>query len=363
MKRNPFLPITVFSLLVATVFFAVDPARACTSLTIKSADGGVMYGRTMEFGFELDSEAVVIPRNYAFKGTGPDGKPGKTWTSKYAATGMNAFKLPVLVDGVNEKGLAGGILYFPGYADYTTAADADAGESVAPWEFLTWVLTSFASVDEVKAAIDQVEVIGLKMPQLGAVPPFHYTVHDASGKSIVIEPIGGKLKVYDNPYGVMTNSPTFDWHLTNLSNYVKLTPENVAPLKVGGQEITSFGEGSGWLGIPGDPTPPSRFIRALAFSMTSDPEPAGEKSVRLVEHIMNNFDIPKGTIRNDEKMADYTQWTTVADLKNRSYYVKTYENQTLQGIDLMAFDLDAKEVVSTAVEPMIAPPALFKSGS
>ena len=356
------LSLSSLTLLAVGVFGAMpSTTTACTSLLIPTSDEGYVYGRTMEFGVELDSSAMVIPRQYALVGTGPEGKPGKTWTSKYAAGGINAFQLPFLVDGVNEKGLAGGILYFPDYAVYTPAAKTDATKSVAPWEFLTWALTNFATVDEVKAALDGVEILDVKMPQLGLVPPFHYTLHDLTGNSLVIEPINGTLKVYDNPTGVMTNSPTFDWHLTNLKNYIKLSPENAPPLKVGRHQITSFGQGSGWLGIPGDPTPPSRFVRALAFSLSADPQPAGDQSVRLVEHVMNNFDIPKGEIRQGKKMADYTQWTGIADLKQRRYYVKTYDDQVLRCIDLMEFDLDAKDVATAAIPPSLVPPPLFPS--
>lgn len=351
--------VTALFLLAAAL---MTPAKACTSLLLGTSDGGFVYGRTMEFGFPLEAEAIVVPRRYAFRGAGSEGKPtGKAWVSKYAATGMNAFGLPVIIDGLNEKGLAGGVLYFPGYAEYTAPARAEAAKSVAPWEFLTWVLTSFATVDEVKAALQGVEILDLSLSQLGTVPPFHYVVHDAAGKSIVIEPTGGTLKVYDNPFGVMTNSPTFDWHLTNLKNYVKLTAKNVPPLEVGGQKISSLGEGSGWLGLPGDPTPPSRFVRALAFSLTSNPQPAGDASVRLVEHIMNNFDIPAGTIRDGREAADYTQWISVADLKSRRYYVKTYETPYLQMIDLPRFDPEAQAIVSAPVKPALAAPSLFPS--
>ncbi len=350
-------------LLCAAVFFLVafGTARACTSLLLGTASGGHVYGRTMEFGFELDSDVIFMPRKMAVVGTGPAGQPGKPWVSKYAMVGMNAFDMPIVCDGINEKGLAGGILYFPGYAQYTPDADATASKCMAPWEFLAWALGNFATVEEVKAALDGVEIIGAKMPHLGAVPPFHYTLHDATGKSIVIEPTGGKLVVFDNPYGVMTNSPTFDWHLTNLRNYVKLTPVNVPPMKVAGQTVDSFGQGSGWLGIPGDPTPPSRLIRALAFSMTSDQKPNGIESVRLVEHIMNNFDIPYGTIRNPKPGGDldYTQWTTIADIQELVYYVKTYNNQMLVSIPLADFDFDAKAVSTAAIKDDLVAPKLF----
>lgn len=338
---------------------AASVSLACTSLVVKTADDGLVYGRTMEFGFDLKSEVRVIPRAQKNTGTGADSKPGKTWTAKYAMVGMNALDQDFVADGLNEKGLVGGILYFPGYAQYTKPADADPAKSVAPWEFLTWALGTCANVQEIKDALDGVEVIGLKYPGPDFMPPFHYTFHDASGQSIVIEPTGGKLKVFDNPFGVMTNSPTFDWHLTNLGNYVTLSPDNVEPLKVNGQTVPSFGQGSGWLGIPGDPTPPSRFIRALAFSMTSDTQPSGMESVRLVEHIMNNFDIPYGTINPGKGEApDYTQWTTVVDLKSKVYYIKTYENQTLQSVALSDFDLDAKSSVNLPIQPMLDAPKL-----
>lgn len=357
-KHFPPLSRIVVGTLAATLL-SVSSLMACTSLVIKSADGGMLYGRTMEFGFDLKSEVNVIPRNQKNTGTGADGKAGKQWTSQYGMVGMNALGQDFVADGLNEKGLVGGILYFPGYAEYTKPADADASKAVAPWEFLTWALGTCASVEEVKSTLDGVEVIGLEYPGPNFVPPFHYTFHDESGKSIVIEPTGGKLKVFENPFGVMTNSPTFDWHLTNLRNYVKLTSKNVEPLKINGHSIESFGQGSGWLGIPGDPTPPSRFIRALAFSMSSDPEPSGMKSVRLVEHIMNNFDIPYGSINPGKgEDPDYTQWTCIADLKAKTYYVKTYDNQTLQSIALSDFDLGGQKVISLPIQASLNAPKL-----
>ncbi len=336
------------------------PAQACTSLLLTTSDNGYVYGRTMEFGFELESKGIFVPRGYAMEGRKNSGKTGKTWTSKYAVIGLNALDMGIVVDGMNEKGLTGGILYFPGYAEYTPEKDANPAKALAPWEFLSWALMNFATVDEVKAAIDQVQVVGDTIPKMNIVPPFHYTLHDASGKSIVIEPTGGKLVVYENPTGVMTNAPEFPWHLTNLRNYVKLSSKNAPALKVKGDTIDSFGEGSGWLGIPGDPTPPSRFIRAMAFSMSVTPTKDGIESVRLAEHIMNNFDIPYGSIRDDNgKPADYTQWTGIADITGRTYYVKTYNNSTLKAIAFSDFDLDAKQAQASDLSDDLKAPALF----
>lgn len=352
---------------VAAALVIPQAAMACTSFLIGTSDGGAVYGRSMEFGFPLESSAIVIPRQYAVSSAGADGKPGMAWKTKYAAVGVNALGVTALVDGVNEKGLAGGILYFPDYAGYTDPAKADPAKSLAPWDFLTWALTNFSTVAEVKAALADITIVGVKQDKLGFVPPVHYTLHDASGASLVVEPVDGVLKVYDNPLSVMTNSPPFDWHMTNLRNYVKLSATNAPPLKIDGQAIAPLGEGSGLLGIPGDPTPPSRFVRALGYTLSAEKKPSGLESVRLAEHILNNFDIPIGWVKDEEQQAgqdapetvlEYTQWSAVADLTNKKYYVKSYEDPVLRGIDLMAFDLDAKTLRTAPLKPDMAPPAL-----
>lgn len=342
----------------ATFPLALTIADACTSMLLKTADDSYVYGRTMEFGFQLDSEGVVLPRNMEMKS---EVSNGLVWTSKYAVVGMNAFGLPIVCDGMNETGMAAGILYFPGYAEYLPLDHAIDGKGLAPWEFLTWALSQFSTVDEIKAALDGVQIVHAKLEKMGICPPFHYTFHDAQGNSIVIEPLnGGELVVYDNPYGTMTNAPTFDWHLTNIKNYITLTPYDAPPMDLDGNKIPAFGSGTGWIGLPGDPTPPARFLRALAFSMTSNPLPSGIRSVRLVEHIMNNFDIPYGTIRdrNDQPM-EYTQWTTIADMKNLVYYAKTYNNQRLHSIDFADFDLNAKQPIYAAIPDNLAATPLF----
>src|SRR5690606_3605261 len=160
------------------------------------------------------------------------------------AVGMNAFGLPSLLDGMNEKGLAGGILYFPGYAHYAPWKDEYRSNTLAPWAVLTWPLTKFATVPEVTAALQDVRIADVKQANMGISRPVHYTLHDATGASLVIEPVNGELKVYDNPLGVMTNSPSLDWHLTNLRNYVNLRPENVDSLKINNYTVHAFGTGS-----------------------------------------------------------------------------------------------------------------------
>ena len=182
---------------------------------------------------------------------------------------------------------------------------------------------------------------------MGFVPPCHYIVNDAGGRCVVLEYVGGELKIHDNPLGVITNSPTFDWHVTNLRNYVNLTVNNVPPVDIAGIKLPSFGQGSGMLGLPGDFTPPSRFIRAVAFSQSALPVATAHEGVLQAFHILNQFDIPKGAARgvdNGKEVADYTLWTSASDLTNLRYYFRTFDNSRIRMIDLKKMDLDAKEI-------------------
>jgi choloylglycine hydrolase len=153
----------------------------------------------------------------------------------------------------------------------------------------------------------------------------------------------------------MGNSPTFDWHMTNLRNYVNLSPLNVPPVNWGEKNpLEQFGEGSGLLGLPGDFTPPSRFVRAAVFSKTTQavlPAETGEQAVLQAFHILNNFDIPKGSVRPDPNSEtpdhyDYTMWTSACDLQSKRFYLHTYESRLIRMVDLMNCDLDAQNIVS-----------------
>lgn len=348
------------ALAVAGLVAAASPAQACTSFLLKAADGTPVYGRTLEYAFETQSSVVVVPRKYNYVGTAANNQPGLKWSSKYALVGVMSFGQPFVSDGMNEKGLAGGALYLPGFAGYADASKTDPARSLASWEFLTWVLTNFSNVAEVKAGLKDATIINLNLPVMDMMLPFHFALHDATGASIVIEPIDGQFKVYDNPLGVLTNSPTFDWHLNNLRNYVKISPVDADPLTIAGQTFAPLGQGSGLLGIPGDPTPPSRFIRALGYVTSAKKMPDGPQTVRLAEHILNNFDIPVGFIREDAKggQLEYTQWSAVADLKAKRYYVKSYQDQVLRAVDLASFDLDAKTISVAPLKANPTPPPM-----
>jgi choloylglycine hydrolase len=162
---------------------------------------------------------------------------------------------------------------------------------------------------------------------------------------VVIEPIDKRLKIHDNPLGVMSNAPTFDWHMTNLRNYINLTATNVPPVDLDHLKLAQFGQGSGMHGLPGDFTPPSRLVRAVAFSQAALSSKTAPEAVLQAFHILNAFDIPIGAVREEhgsQLFADYTTWTSVADLKNLKWYFKTYDDQSIHAVDLPAAIAAAK---------------------
>lgn len=326
---------------------------ACTGIKLIAKDGALVHGRTLEFGVQVDTSAVVIPRGYEFVGTTPSG-PGLRYKAKYAAVGAIAFDNPAIMDGMNEKGLAVGAFYFPGFAGYTSVNSTNQAKAVSPVEFTNWLVTQFATIEEVKAALSNVIIAPTVTKEWGPTPaPFHYIIFDKAGNCLVIEPMNGKLVTYDNKLGVITNSPTFDWHMTNLRNFINLTPVNAKPIDINGVKLSPFGQGSGMVGMPGDFTPPSRFVRAAIFSTTAVPSATAEEAIFQAFHILNQFDIPVGVAR--EKVdnvvhSDYTLVTCARDPQALKYYFKTYDDQTIRMVDLNKFDLQATSIrkVSTA---------------
>lgn len=328
-------------------------AEACTSFLLTSTDGSPVYGRTMEFGQAMDSSVVLVPQGYEFTSTSGAEKPAK-WTALHNVIGMNALGgETMLVDGINDKGLAGGLLYFPGYAEYPKPEGKDPAKVIGPGDMLAWILSSFATVEEVRKAVSSEEMIiaGFYLPALKQIPPGHLTLHDATGASIVIEPIGGKMVIRDNPLGVMTNAPTFDWHITNLRNYVNLSSVNRDDATLDKKAIAGFGQGTGLLGLPGDPTPPSRFIRAASYAAEVEPGADASEMLRVAEHVLNNFDIPVGWIKPGAAeidagsgQPDYTQWSVMADIKNGTYFVRQHNMTSFLSVGFDDFASDAKDL-------------------
>jgi choloylglycine hydrolase len=332
----------------AVLSFAI-PSNACTGITLTAQDGAVVYGRTLEWGaFDIHSRLMIVPRGQNLSAKMEDGEPGMTWKSKYGFAAIDGLKKPIAIDGINEKGLAVGIFYHPGYASYQVFDPAARFESLGPVDVANYLLSQFATAEEARAGMADVRVVGVTEPAIGFPAPAHFLVTDSSGEAFVIEFIDGKTTLYDAPLGVITNSPTYDWHMTNLRNYVNLSAVAIPTKAVEKLEFSPLGAGSGMIGLPGDFTPPSRFVRAVAFSATARPTKTGDETVYELFRILDNFNVPLGAAEGSSLdtgegsgMRSATLWTTAIDTRNRKFYYHTMHNRRVRMVDLNKIDFGA----------------------
>jgi choloylglycine hydrolase len=316
----------------------VQSAFACTGIILRSADGVTVPARTLEFGFDIQSNIFAVPAGTTIEtlGLNPD-VSGFTFEAKYGFLGANGLDMPIVFDGVNTEGLYFGAFYFAGEAVFAEVTEENRNRAVSSEEMGNWILGQFSTVAEVKAALPSIEVVGTYVDAIQGIAPFHYAVTDASGASIVIEYSRSGLSVFENTVNAITNNPPYGWHLTNLRNYIGLQSENRQSITIGSETLAPFGQGSGLFGLPGDHSSPSRFVRAVAFANTSLPSEDVDDAIFKAFHILNVFDIPKGSIRDGEGNnihTDYTVWTSAVDTANARYFYKTYLSQSVESIDV-----------------------------
>lgn len=326
---------------LAMVLLTAAQGMACTGLFAKAEDGGVVYARSMEFTLPLKSSLLLLPRGTTCTAALPNGATGATWKTKYGIVGMNAFGLQSYIDGMNEKGLQMGLYWFAGYADYADFDPQKAATTITPWEIGKFVLGQCASVKEARELLQHINLVAFTSKELGTIPTAHFLLVDASGEAIAVEPVGKKLVIHDNPVGVFTNNPTFDWHLVNLNNYANLRPNQVAGSTLGKLKISPLGMGVGMRGLPGDITPPSRFVRAAFYLNSLYPLKTTSEALASVMRLHQTFFITKGIAHESTDgsgPAEVTQWEMYTDLKNHKLYYRTYDNRTLRMVDTAKLD-------------------------
>jgi choloylglycine hydrolase len=328
------------ALLLATLGLSTQmPANACTGITLKSKDGMTVAARTIEWAESvMNNLYVVVPRNQELQSLTPSGMDGVRFKSKYGFVGLAVEQKEFMVEGINEKGLSAGLFYFPNYGKYQPYDVMEKDKSLADFQVVSYVLAKCSTINEVKRELEKVRIINID-PRSSTV---HWRFTEPSGRQVVLEIVDEVMHFYENPLGVLTNSPGIEWHWTNLNNYINLQPGNAPEHSFGPLAMKSFGHGSGMLGLPGDFTPPSRFVRAAFFQLTAPQQPNAEGCVFQAFHLLNNFDIPAGTElpmgKASVDLPSATQFTVATDTGNRMIYYRTMYNSTIRCIDLKAID-------------------------
>ena len=330
-------------LIIAVAFLGgmlADDVKACTGISLTAADGSRVVARTVEWAATpMQCGYVVAPRGHAHQSYTPTGMNGLKYDAVYGYVGIYTEYEPFVVEGVNEAGLSAGLFFFPQYGDYAPYNQTENAKTLCDMQFVSWVLSQFSSIDQLKAAMRNIDLVTLNH-KIGAV---HWRIAQPDGRMVVLEVVGGVPHFYENTLGVLTNAPGFPWHMTNLNNYVNLEPGSAPDNTIKkGITLKPLGHGSGMLGLPGDFTAPSRFVRATFFQTTSPVWSTGFETIVQAFHILNNFDIPIGSqhVKADipKGLPSATQFTAATDQKAMKFYYRTAWNSNIRCIDLNAID-------------------------
>jgi choloylglycine hydrolase len=328
----------------------------CTDLRLVRLQDLHVSGRTMDFAQELGSRLQVVPAGNEWSATATGTPaPALTWTNTHGYVAMDAFGFDwAACDGLNDAGLSIGTLWLP-ETDLPTEPPAAGGKpAVDLIHFGSWILGTCATVQDVRDAFAGVQVWNAQVrrlwsqgqpmpdavkPLLDFAFPMHLAVHDAHGGDLVVEFLDGGPVFHDDPIGVLTNSPTFDWHETNLRNYVNLRDAEAKPVDLMGLEVKPTGNGTGLLGLPGDVTPPSRFVRATVMAAVSHTAKDARAAVNQVFHCLDLVSVP----RDVAPSGDSTQWYVARDHDGLVYYVRSYDGWTTDAHDLRALGVSDPE--------------------
>ncbi len=299
----------------------------CTSFTLQSLQMENMFCRTMDFSYDIEPGFFIIPRNNPWYNPITMKKHNDCYS--FIGIGQETDSMLGFFDGVNEKGFAAAALYFAGYADYDIPLEDKNKEPIASLDFLHYILGRCASVDELYMILKNICVIGLPDPVTKTAAPLHWIATDKSGKCVVIEQTRNGLEIFDNPIGVMTNSPDFMWHMTNLRNYMELSTIQEKRTCWENVELTPFGQAGGTMLLPGGYTSPERFVRT-AFLKTHSQVPKDRvDAIMTCFHIVESVSIPRGIVLTDKGTFDYTKYTAFINTNTCEYYFKTYDNSQI----------------------------------
>ncbi len=311
---------------------------ACTGIELISKQGNPYWARTQDFEQHFEYSGAKIKKGYEFKST------FTPFETKLNVMGIvwakDIHKSPVILDGINDSGICGGSFYFDHFYNYSTTQEIlDSGKiALRGEELCTWILTHYSSLDDIKQNLNQdIGITNEVGPMMGMSVPQHCVFHDPDGRSIVVEPsIKNGFKIFENPIGVITNAPTFDYHLSNLKTWLERITNRQYTYDVNEpiEQISFKEQTSGLVGIPADYKPESRFLRASVSKLLSIPVDDDE-TLNQIFQLLSTVNTPKGSLRipqAQKPVVAWTQYTAGYDIKEKVLYAFTYDNRNLKSL-------------------------------
>lgn len=307
----------------------------CTAVTYKTASH--YFGRTLDLEYSYNEVVTVTPRNFplAFRTKG-------VLESHCAIIGMAtvADDYPLYYEGANEHGLAVAGLNFPGNAHYFN--EKPNKDNIAPFEFVPWILGQCKDLADARKVLERINLCNIHFSKELPLSPLHWIIADRDG-AITVESMATGLKIYENPVGVLTNNPPFDYHMTHLCDYLNLThqpPEN----RFGDIELTPYSRGMGAMGLPGDLSSASRFVRAAFVKLNSRSKEGEMESISQFFHILGAVDQQRGCAKMPDGRYEITLYTSCIDTDRGIYYYKTYDNHCISAVDMHRCDLSGTKL-------------------
>lgn len=309
----------------------------CTAATYKTND--FYFGRTLDYEFSYGDEIKVTPRNYPFYFR----EKGEL-NFHYAIIGM-AYVVedyPLYYDAINEKGLGMAGLNFVGNAEYKEKIEGK--DNITQFEFIPWILSRCATVKEARELIGKINLLNVPFNDKLPLAQLHWIISD-SEESITIESVKEGIKVYENPVGVLTNNPPFDKQMFELNNYMNLSPKSPENKFSKDLDLQQYSRGMGAIGLPGDLSSQSRFVRVAFVKMNSVSGDTEKESVNQFFHILNSVDQQRGCCQLDNGKFEITIYTSCCNATKGIYYYTTYDNHQISGIDMHKENLDSTELI------------------
>ncbi len=309
----------------------------CTAATYKTKD--FYFGRTLDYEFSYGDEVTITPRNYVF-----NFREKEKIETHYAIIGMAYVteNYPLYYDAINEKGLGIAGLNFVGNAYYREKVEGK--DNIAQFEFIPWILSQCASVAEAKKLIEKINLTNVQFNEKLPLAQLHWIISD-SNESITVESVKEGIKVYPNPVGVLTNNPPFNQQMFELNKYMQLSsksPENRFSKEL---NLEKYSRGMGAIGLPGDLSSQSRFVRVAFVKMNSKSSDTEEESVSQFFHILNSVDQQRGCCELDDGKYEITIYTSCCNASKGIYYYTTYNNHQITAVDMNKEDLESENLI------------------
>ena len=316
----------------------------CTCITYENGD--FYFGRNLDLESSFGEKVVVTPRNHPFHWREMEREEGP----HFAMIGMGAVAgdTPLYAEAVNEKGLAMAGLNFPGNACYSPRAE-EGRYNVATFELIPWLLGTCASVSQVEELLHKANIRDTAFAPQMPPAPLHWMIADQE-RCLVAEMVAEGLKLYDNPAGVLTNNPPFPYHQMNLANYLNVTAAHPDSRFSAGLDLAPYAEGMGGLGLPGDASSPSRFVKAAFLKWNSAGEKEEGANVSQFFHILDNVSMVRGSVVTASGAYDITTYSCCVNTRTGVYYYKTYDNSRIRAVDLHREDLEGSALAVYELE-------------